>query len=144
MVSLDICLLVETWLNEDADSIWKTSSELNLNGLHLDTVDQANEKKGGGIAAVYKDNIKTKRSTHLSLNSFESDVWRLDINNCSILVMIIYQPPQNCKTITAFSDEFLELYTTVASFGKNIIIAGDFNNQIDDKNDQDRENLEIY
>ena len=67
----------------------------------------------------------------------ESGVWRLDINNSSILVMIIYQLPQNCRSITAFSDECLELYTTNASFGKNIIKAGGFSIQIDDKNDPD-------
>ena len=59
MVSLDIFLLTGTWLNEDTDSIWKASTELNLNGLHTDTVDGANEKKEGGIAIVYNDNIKT-------------------------------------------------------------------------------------
>ena len=127
MVSLDIFLLMETWLNEDADSIWKASSELNLNGIHLDTVDWANEKKGGGITIVYKDNIKTKKINTSQFNCFESCVRKLDVNNCSILVMIIYQPPQSCRSITPFSDKFLELYTTIASFGKNIIIAGDFN-----------------
>ena len=49
MVSLDIFLLMETWLNEDADSVWKASRELYLNGLYCDSVDWANEKKGGGI-----------------------------------------------------------------------------------------------
>ena len=53
--------------------------------------------------------------------------------------MIIYQPPQNCRNMTAFSNEFLKLYTTITSFGKNIIIAGDFNIHIDDKNDLDSE-----
>ena len=81
MVSLDIFLLMETWLNGDADSIWKAISELNVNGLHLDIVDQANEKKGGGIAIVYKDNIKTKKINTSQFNSFESGVWTLDINN---------------------------------------------------------------
>ena len=61
--------------------------------------------------------------------------------------MIIYQLPENCRSITAFSHEFLELYTTIASFGKNIIIAGDFNIHIDDKNDLDsekfRDSLEV-
>ena len=71
-VSLGILLLMKTWLNEDADSVWKASSELKLNGLHLDTVDWANEKKGGGIAIVYKDNIETKRSIHLSLTPLSS------------------------------------------------------------------------
>ena len=52
--------------------------------------------------------------------------------------MITYQPSQNCRRITAFSDKFLEIYTTVASFGKNIIIVVDFNVQVDDKNDLDR------
>ena len=65
MVSWDIFLITETWINENADSIWKASSELNLNGLHLGTVDQINGKKGGGIAIAYKDNIK-KRSAPIS------------------------------------------------------------------------------
>ena len=89
MVSSDIFLLIETWLNDDFDSNWKVGSELNLNGLHLNTVDQANEKKGG-IAIVYKDNIKKKKINTSQFNYFNSGVWRLDINNCSILVMIIF------------------------------------------------------
>ena len=81
MVSLDIFLLMETWLKEDADLIWKASSELNLSGLHLDTVDWENEKKGGGIVIVYKDNIKIKKLNSSQFNCFESGVWRLDIDN---------------------------------------------------------------
>ena len=55
--------------------------------------------------------------------------------------MIIYWPPQNCRSTTAFSDHFLELYTTIASFGKNIFLAGDFNIHIYDKNDLDSEQV---
>ena len=141
MVSLDIFLLMEEWLNDDANSIWKASSELNLNGLHLDTVDQENEKKGGGIAFVSKDNVKTKKINISQFNSFESGVWILDINNCSILVMVIYWLPLICRSITVFSDTLLELYPTIASFRKNIIIVGDFNIHNDDKKDPDSKQL---
>ena len=86
------------------------------------------------MAIVYKDNIKIK---NINTSQFESGVWRLEINNCSILAMIIYPPAQNCRSITAFSDKFLDLYTTTASFGKNIFIAVYFNIHVDDKNDLD-------
>ena len=77
MVSLDIFLLMETWLNEDADSIWKASSELNLDGLQLDTVDWANEKKGGGIVIEYKDNIKKNQDISVKILW----VWCMEIRN---------------------------------------------------------------
>ena len=61
---------METWLNEDPDSIWKARRELNLNGFYLDTVDWTNGKKRAGIAIVYKDNIKQKISKHFSSTPF--------------------------------------------------------------------------
>ena len=68
--------MMETLLNEDAGLIMKAINELYLNGLHLDTVDDINGKKEGGIAIVYKDSIKQKIQ-HMSVQLLL--VWGLEI-----------------------------------------------------------------
>ena len=35
--NIDIAVITETWLNEDTDKAWVLTSELNRNGLNLDT-----------------------------------------------------------------------------------------------------------
>ena len=46
----DLTIITETWLQED-DTIWLMSTELNNDGLKMETVNRTNGK-GGGLAKV--------------------------------------------------------------------------------------------
>ena len=61
---LDVLLVTETWLNNKsmADDIWGRSTCLNENPLRAHFVSQRENKRGGGIGLIYKDNIKINNS----------------------------------------------------------------------------------
>ena len=43
--SIDIAVVTETWLNDDTDDAWVSTSELNRNGFNLDISNQNWKKR---------------------------------------------------------------------------------------------------
>ena len=46
----DICIVTETWLNED-DKIWLECCDLSKNGFQIQSVNRKN-RRGGGLAII--------------------------------------------------------------------------------------------
>ena len=89
---LDMCVLTETWLtNQDNDEIWVESCELNKNGYKLD-VSNRNDKTGGGLGLVYRDNLKVKSISKGALRSFEHAKRMIISKSCSFSIIDQYLP----------------------------------------------------
>ena len=54
----DICIVTETWLNDD-DQVWLQSSEFNKNGWKCYNINRQG-RQGGGLALIYHDRYHTK------------------------------------------------------------------------------------
>ena len=71
---------------------------------------------------------------------FQYAVWKVETHDYSVTCIAIYRPPYsltNQETVTKFMDEFaVWLASILSSFG-NMIVLGDFNIHINDKNDNE-------
>ena len=54
----DICIVTETWLNED-DKIWPECCDFSKNAFQIQSVNRKN-RRGGGLALISTINIKIK------------------------------------------------------------------------------------
>jgi hypothetical protein len=82
-------------------------------------------KKGGGVALLFKRTIKaSKLVCHTLAVTFEYLACLTALESCSILVCIIYRPPQT--SVKTFLEEFSDFLFEI-SHHENILITGDFN-----------------
>ena len=91
----DLTIITETWLQED-DTIWLMSTELNNDGLKMETVNRKSGK-GGGLAIVYKTNITIKKLKTGATRSFEYAIWKCIIKGITTNILAIYRPPYSEK-----------------------------------------------
>ena len=91
---------------------------------------------GGGLALLYKQDMKIKKTKAQHLHTMEYAIWHVSLKNKSINILGIYHPPpKQHLTNTIFLDEVTELLTTRLPNIENPIILGDFNMHIEDTND---------
>lgn len=118
-------LLTETWLDQSKNSaILIESTPPNFN--FLSTV-RAN-KKGGGIANIFKASFQC---TQTSFGDFASFEYLSAITKCSpnILLLTVYRPPR--LSVQVFLVEFGELLSVICLQFEHIVISGDFNLHVD-------------
>jgi exonuclease III len=141
---IDFSILTETWLQPE-DSAWKECSNLNNLGLNLSTSDRG-QRKGGGLALVYKDNnnITIELCKEEELESFQYAIWYVSMKNVNITLVGVYRPPISSRynvTVASFTEHFSTFMTEILTNYKNIIITGDFNLHINNSNDKDAINF---
>ena len=87
----DICIVTETWLTKD-DKIWLDCCDLSKNGYQIHSANRKN-RRGGGLAIISTSNIKIKLLEKGEKTSFEYAVWKVNTNNASMTVLVIYHSP---------------------------------------------------
>ena len=83
-------------------------------------------KRGGGLAALFKDIYQCKQISFGNYLSFE--YLGIVLKGAPRILLIIYRPP---KYSPAFAEDFTELLSTITSEFDCFAIAGDFNIHID-------------
>ena len=91
----DLTIITETWLQED-ETILLMSTELNNDGLKMETVNRKNGK-GGSLAIVYKTNITTNTLKTGATRSFEYAIWKFIIKGITTNILAIYRSPYSEK-----------------------------------------------
>ena len=133
--NIDVTLITETWLNDTPhDTAWLHQSDLLQSGYAISTHNRPTRQ--GGLALLYKDNMKIKKIEAQHLCMIEYAIWQVSIKNKTINICGICHPPpkQHLRNII-FLDELTELLTTRLPNMENAIILGDFNMHIEDTND---------
>ena len=101
----------ETWLNSADDNDPHIISLL-PDSYSLQHVDGDSEKRGGGVALVYKQSISVKCEKVKKYDQFEYMLCSLSLKHKSIIVVaIFYRPPPsqvNGLTTVTFMNEFSE------------------------------------
>ena len=103
--NIDVTLITETWLNDTPQDIaWLHQSDLLQAGYAISTHNRPT--RGGGLALLYKDNMKIKKIEAQHLHTIEYAIWHVSIKNKTIKILGIYHPPpkQHLKN-TIFLDE---------------------------------------
>ncbi len=122
--NLDFMFLIETWLEHSCSATVLTeTAPPNFNFISVcRTV-----RRGGGVAALFKDVYQCKQVSFGQYLSFE--YLGIVLKGAPrILFIIIYRPP---KYSPAFVEEFTELLSMISSELDCFAIAGDFNIHID-------------
>ena len=132
--NIDITLITETWLNDiPQDTAWLHQFDLFQVGYAISTHNRPT--RGGGLALLYKQDIKIKKTEAQHLHTMEYAIWHVSLKNKSINILGIYHPPpKRHLTNATFLDELTELLTTRLPNIENPIILGDFNMHIEDTN----------
>ena len=133
--NINVILITETWLNDTPQDIaWLHQSDLLQAGYAISTHNRPT--RGGGLALLYKDNMKIKKIETQHLCMIEYAIWHVSIKNKTIHILGIYHPPPKQHLTNAiFLDELMELLTARLPNIENAIILGDFNIHIEDTND---------
>ena len=75
---LDVLVLTETWLKDTPiDKAWMDCSLITQGAYNCITSKRAGSKRGGGLALLYKSEIKCKEVDLAIKNSFECSGWKL-------------------------------------------------------------------
>ena len=102
------------------------------------TSNRAGSKKRGGFALLYKSEIKCKDVNLMIKSLFECSGWKLDFNNKNLLVIGIYHlsNTKNCSN-QVFINELLKMLEEIQSCNLQLIIMGNFNLHVNNKEDND-------
>ena len=81
--SIGVTLITETWLNSTLqDTTWLHQSDLLQSGYAISTHNRPS--RGGGIALLYKDNMKVRKIKAQHLCTIEYEIWQVSIKNKTI------------------------------------------------------------
>ena len=126
----DAIAVTETWLTKNDDVLLGDVCPVGYMAQHVPREDGA----GGGVALVYKQELRSLLKNNCKFKSFEHMEVILTSSTSSIRIYIIYRPPPSQKNelnFTKFEDEFTEfLESIIVSQGK-LLILGDFNIHVD-------------
>jgi hypothetical protein len=136
---LDVVAISETWLGRDRrDAV--VEGDICPAGYGLLHVPRDNGK-GGGVAVLYKANLRVSKEVSRQYESFEHIEVRVSPANGNIfLLSVFYRPPPNRKnglTTSQFFGEFSNFIDDRILMKEKIVICGDFNFHVDDKNDNE-------
>ena len=134
----DLLMITETWINTDEDRIRLQGSALNINNYCVSHFDR--ERRGWGVALVYRNGATVKIITSGRRSSFEFCLWEVKIRNVTQIIMVVYRPPTGSKdgsSITAAVDDFCECLSSILPSHQNIIICGDFNIHVNDQSNNE-------
>ena len=130
---VDLLGITETWLHMDGCDA--TIGELCPSGYRLLHTPRS-IGRGGGVGILYKQGISTKvRLCEHSFMSFEC----IDITfvaRKSLRAIVVYRPPEG-TSVNVFLEEFSSLLQETAVCPEELLIFGDFNFHMDNKDDGD-------
>ena len=100
--NIDVTLITKTWLNDTPQDIaWLHQSDLLQAGYAISTHNRPT--RGGGLALLYKENMKIKKIEAQHLCMIEYAIWHASIKNKTINILGIYHPPPKHHLTNAIS-----------------------------------------
>ena len=139
---VDICFTTETWISKNED-LQYIKANLKMQGYHILSCEREN-RKGGGMACIYNENLKMKAQKSQKYESFELLTVQASIKSKTNTFSLIYRPPSSTKNkipTRVFLDEFTEHITTLLQLHDDPIILGDINIPWNRADNMDRESL---
>ena len=132
-----IMVLCETWLTDSYQLDDVIVNELLPEGYLIERADRKSGQTGGGLAIVYRENLKFQFNRKMSFTQFECIYGVLNIHNTSINICGFYRPPpseRNGLTTSKFIDEWHDFISEQSVSNAECIIVGDINIHIDNTN----------
>ena len=128
--NMDICFITETWTQCRNESDYQyIRANLDTAGYNI-MIHSRENRKGGGIAVIYRSHLHVKKYSFDEHTSFEAITINLNIATESYLLSTIYRAPYSTKqlvTMQTFLEEFPDHNSSLLRSSRNVIILGDFN-----------------
>ena len=128
--NMDLVFVTETWTEDGNDSEHQyIKANFNTAGYNMLIQSRVN-RRGGGIAIIYKTHLQVKKLIFNNYMSFESLSIILNISTKSYLFSTIYRAPYSKRqptTMLTFLEEFPDHISSLLRSSRNINILGDFN-----------------
>ncbi|XP_063067242.1 uncharacterized protein LOC134458771 [Engraulis encrasicolus] len=124
--SLDMCLLTETWLRDNADNLLRDACPPNFRFHHKDRA----QGRGGGVASLFSDEFQHARIDGHAEAAFECLAVELLHTGWdqSVLVINVYRPPrQGLRNVLDFCKAFGKVFRDSSRPYDCVLVAGDFN-----------------
>jgi len=126
---LDVLCVTETWL-QVSDSF--TANSVTPNGFSIFSNPRLN-RRGGGVAAIIKNDLCCKRLANVCFSSFEALLVKITSSTKSLAIVTIYRSPGPLNNFLIDLSDFLS--TLVVKY-EDFLVAGDFNIHMDNMNDE--------
>jgi exonuclease III len=126
--NIDILCITESWIRDNAlDS--QVLSELTPPGYLIVSVPRVN-KRGGGVAVMYRSSIKLSMQTSTPRTSFEHLKASIKHAGTSLSLCVMYRPPTS-GLYNTFLEEFAEFIGEIQTSPGVPLVVGDFNVHVD-------------
>ena len=87
---IEAYIVTETWLSE-GDDTWISTSDFNKHNYSI-TVSNRQNRRGGGLALIYKTTQNLQVLEEGATRSFEYRIWKLTVQSTSITIIAVYHP----------------------------------------------------
>ena len=94
---IEACIVTGTWLS-DEDDIWISTSDFTKHNYNI-TVSGRQNRRGGGLALIYKTTQYLQVLKKGMARSFEYAIWKLNVQSTSITIIAVYHPPYSEKIL---------------------------------------------
>ena len=124
---LDILVITETWLYSDDSAKLR---EITPPGYQSFS-NPRDSRRGGGVAAICRENYKCKMKTSTDFESFEFLQLELISGKQKSFIFPVYRAEPNAASTKQFFSEFTNFLEITCVVPKEILILGDFNIHLD-------------
>ena len=144
--NFDIFTLAETWLTND-ESGSATINKLLPQNYKMISKPRTNGQKGGGVGVIYKDSISVKHVTNEDGKYEQFEMMKCEVTlstSYKFILLVVYRPGPtsvNKLKVSKFWEEWSEMMSGYAASHKEVIIVGDLNFHLDNKEDRKAKRL---
>ena len=133
---IEIAVLTETWIKSNQqDEAWLSQSEFKQDNYNIITYNQLGDKKGGGLAIVFRKDLNVAQLEANNTPTKEYSIWKYIKKKKLVHIIEIYNPTPNAENATTnamFLDDQAELLMDKLTQLENIILLGDYNMHIEE------------
>ena len=134
-LDMDILAVTETWMDTAVDQ--QVKSELVPTGYSIIAVPRPDQRRGGGLALVYKSGLSTKivsSSLDKQYTQFEHMECVVTSNDAALRICVVYRPPtctRNGLKVSAFFEEWPKYLDQLSASPIDPVLVGDINFHLD-------------
>ena len=132
----NLIALTETWLTTD-----DTAARIQITPPGYKLIDRPRtERRGGGIALLYRDSIAVTKIKSVGEMSFEYSELYIKFETFSMRLVIVYRAPYSAShpvTARTFISELTTYSESIILSAEPLLITGDFNLHVDNPDDEE-------
>ena len=137
---LDILAITESWLTDDSRSDRALVDIRNtLPNFELHHIPRTSAK-GGGVCMILRKGFTVTVNEGVAYSTLEHLDLTINVKSSSVRFFVVYRPPYSKKnrlTTRMFFSDFSTMLESVNNIPSRVLLAGDFNTHMDDKEDRD-------